>query len=105
MTNIVATVGKTYAIYRLVMGLFVGIIVMSSGSSMMTMKKPLVSVDKKTGKKTETNPKIVGGSSLSLGLCAIGMGFAFYSFATSSNNAARLTALYGTANMTRKLMR
>ena len=105
MTNIVASIGKTYAMYRLIMGLCIGSIVMSIGSSIFASKKPLVSVDKKTGKKTETDPKIAGFSFMSCGVCTMAVGVISYSFATSSNNAARLTALYGTANITRKLMK
>lgn len=105
MANIVASLGKTYALYRLITGLVFACVFSILGSVFMAMNKPVELKNKKSGKVTKVNSKIVGsGSWLSASLSVL-LGYLFYSWATSSNSAARLSALVGTANLTSSMLR
>lgn len=83
MTNIVASIGKTYALYRLITGLVVACVFSVIGSIFMVMNKPVELRNKNSGKITKVNSKLVGDSSwVSALLCAL-LGYLFYSWATS----------------------
>lgn len=105
MANIVASIGKTYALYRLITGLVIACVFLIFGSIFMAMNKPVELRDKKSGKITKVNSKLVGGGSWSSALLCALLGYLFYRFATSSNNAARLSALVGTANVASRMFR
>ena len=105
MANLVTSIGKTYALYRLLTGIFVASILFSIGSSVMSKDKPIELKNTKSGKVTKVNSKIAGSSSWLSAVMAALFGYLFYSWATSSNNAARLSALVGTANVASRMFR
>jgi hypothetical protein len=105
MANIVASLGKTYALYRLLTGLLVAAILFSIGSSLMAKDGPLELKEENTGKVTKVNSKLVGSGSWVSASVVVLLGYLFYSWATSSNNAARLSALVGTADLTSSMLR
>ena len=94
MANFLSAAGRAYALYRLIGILVVSLILFIIGIVMMASKKK---------KGSKGNPKVVGVGMMVLSLIMLLIGIMMYNLATSSNNAARVAGVVGTANMARRV--